>query len=48
MVRLMAGSKYAADIAYHLGKNRAEALAISRLPLIEAARAIDQIESRFR
>lgn len=48
MVRLMAGSRFAADIAYYLGKNRAQAVAISQMPLLDAAKAIDQIEARFR
>lgn len=48
MVMLMSGSPYAADIAYYLGTHKAEAMAISRLPLLDAARAIDAIESRIK
>jgi hypothetical protein len=48
MVRLMAGSDYAADIAYYLGTHKAEAKAIAMLPLLDAARAIDGIEARIR
>lgn len=48
MVILMSASPYAADIAYHLTTHRAEATAISRLPLLEAGRAIDQIEKSVR
>ena len=48
MVRLMAGSDYAADIAYYLGKHKAEARAIAMLPLLDAARAIDAIEARLK
>lgn len=48
MVILMTGSDYAADIAYYLGTHRAEATAISRLPMMDAARALDEIEARLR
>lgn len=48
MVRLMAGSDYAADIAYYLGTHKAEARAIAMLPLLDAARAIDAIEARLK
>lgn len=48
MVRLMAGSDFAADIAYYLGTHKAEARAIAMLPLLDAARAIDTIESKVR
>lgn len=48
MVRLMTGSTMAADIAYYLATHRAEATAISQMPLLEAARAIDRIESELK
>lgn len=48
MVMLMSGSTYAADIAYHLATHKAEAMAISTLPLLDAARAIDEIEAQVR
>lgn len=48
MVRLMTSSPMAADIAYYLATHRAEATAISRMPLLEAARAIDRIESELK
>ena len=41
MVMLMSSSQYAADLAYYFGTHKAEALAISRMPLLDAARAID-------
>lgn len=47
MVMLMSSSDYAADIAYYLGTHKAESTAISKLPLLEAARAIDDIEARL-
>lgn len=47
MLRLMSPRKYAADIAYYLGNNKMESLAISKLNLVEAARAIDGIEQRL-
>lgn len=48
MVRLMAGSDFAADIAYYLGTHKAEARAIAMLPLLDAARAIDEIEAKVK
>ena len=48
MVRLMTSSPMAADIAYYLATHRAEATAISQMPLLEAARAIDRIESELQ
>ncbi|MCT2559233.1 hypothetical protein N0B51_09575 [Tsuneonella sp. YG55] len=48
MVRLMTSSPLAADISYYLATHRAETTAISQLPLLEAARAIDRIESELR
>ena len=47
MVMLMSSSDYAADIAYHLATHKAEAMAISRLSLLDAARAIDAIEEKL-
>jgi hypothetical protein len=48
MVKLMAGSEFAADIAYYLGTHKAEARAIAMLPLLDAARAIDAIEAQTK
>lgn len=48
MVMLMSSSPYAADIAYYLATHKAESLAISRLPLLDAARAIDGIERQIK
>lgn len=48
MVRLMTSSPLAADIAYYLATHRAEATAISQMPLLEAARAIDRIERELK
>lgn len=48
MVRLMSSSTYAADIAYYLATHKAEAKAISLMPLLDAARAIDRIESQVK
>lgn len=48
MVMLMSVSPYAADIAYHLGTHKAEALAIAKLPLLEAGKAIDEIEAQVK
>lgn len=48
MIRLMTPSPLAADIAYYLGSNKIESLAISKMTLVQAARAIDQIESRLK
>lgn len=48
MVMLMSVSPYAADIAYHLGTHKAEALAIAQLPLLEAGKAIDTIEAQVK
>lgn len=47
MIELMASSPFAADIAYYLGKNKAEAARIARLPLLEQASAIRDIEQRI-
>lgn len=48
MVRLMTTSPLAADIAYYLGTHKYESLAISKMNLAQAARAIDQIETRLK
>lgn len=45
---LMTSSPLAADIAYYLCTHRAEATAISQMPLLDAARAIDKIEAELR
>jgi hypothetical protein len=48
MVRLMTSSPLAADIAYYLATHKYESLAISKMNLAQAARAIDQIEVRLK
>jgi hypothetical protein len=48
VVKLMTSSPYAADIAYYLATHRAEAAAISSMPLLEAARAIDALDRKFQ
>ncbi len=48
MIRLMTPSPLAADIAYYLGTNKLESLAISKMTLVEAARSIDRIEARLK
>ncbi len=45
MVRLMADSPYAADMAYYLGKHPYEAGQISRLPILGAAERLRAIEA---
>jgi len=47
VVWLMSTSPYAADIAYYLATHKAEAAAISSMPLANAGRAIDQIAAEF-
>lgn len=42
---LIKQSDRGADVAYHLGQNRALAMEISQLPLIEAARVIGRLEA---
>lgn len=44
MIKLMTGSPFAADIAYYLGKNKVEAAAISKMPMLQASKAIMNIE----
>jgi hypothetical protein len=46
MVRLMAYSPYAADIAYYLGKHRDEAERIAAMGFLDAAAAIQRIERK--
>ena len=48
MIRLMTPSPLAADIAYYLGTHKMESLAISKMPLIDSARAIDRIEAKLK
>jgi hypothetical protein len=45
MMGLMAESRYAADVAYYLGKHKDISAQISRLPLPEAAARIKVIEN---
>ncbi len=47
MIRLMTPSSFAADVAYYLGTNKLESLAISKMSLVEAARSIDRIETQL-
>jgi hypothetical protein len=47
MLGLMAESRYAADIAYYLGKHKEQAAAISIMSPNGAARAIYGIEAQF-
>lgn len=47
MVWLMSTSPYAADISYYLATHKAEAAAISRMPLVQAGRAIDALGAKF-
>jgi hypothetical protein len=47
MIGLMAESRYAADIAYYLGKNKGRAAQISAMTLPDAAAAIKDIESQL-
>lgn len=48
MIRLMTPSPLAADIAYYLGTHKMESLAISKMSLMEQARAIERIEGRLK
>ena len=48
MIKLMTGSSYAADIAYYLGKNKGEAAEISRMHILQASKAITDIENKMR
>ena len=48
MIRLMTPSPLAADIAYYLAGHKMESLAISKMNLVEAARAIDRIETKLK
>jgi hypothetical protein len=48
MVELLAESDYAADVTYHLGTNKAEAARIARLPFLDQAVAIKEIEKQVR
>jgi len=47
VVEILAESDAPADVAYYLGKNRTEAIAISRMTPIAAARAIAKIENQL-
>ncbi len=48
MIRLMTSSPLAADIAYYLGSNKLEALAISKMNLADASKSIDRIEKKLK
>lgn len=48
MIRVMAVSDYAADIAYYFGKNKIEAMAVANMPMVEAAKSIASIEKKFK
>ncbi len=47
MIKLMAGSPFAADIAYYLGSHKMEATAIKSMAMLDAARSISDIEKRL-
>ena len=47
MIKMMASSPLAADIAYYLGTNKMESVAIKSMPFLDAARAISDIEKRL-
>ena len=47
MIKLMAGSPFAADIAYYLGSHKMEAAAIKSMAMLDAARSISDIEKRL-
>jgi len=47
IVEILAESDAPADVAYYLGKNRTEAIAISRMTPIAAAREIAKIETKI-
>jgi hypothetical protein len=47
MIKLMAASPFAADIAYYLGAHKIEAMAIKTMSLADASQAISGIESRL-
>lgn len=44
MMRLMAGSRYAADLAYYFGKHGDESATVSRMRLLDAAKYIIRLE----
>jgi len=48
IISLMSERSYAADIAYYLGKNKLEAYAISEMPILQADKAISEIEARLK
>jgi hypothetical protein len=47
MIRLMAASPLAADIAYYFGTHKIESLAVSKMNPLEAAKTISQIEQQL-
>ena len=47
MIKIMAPSPFAADIAYYLGTHKIEAMAIKTMSLADASQAISGIESRL-
>ena len=47
MIKMMAPSPFAADIAYYLGTHKMEAVAIKGMPMLDAARSISDIEKRL-
>ena len=48
MIELLAESEYAADMTYYLGTNKAEAARIARLPFLDQAVAIKEIEKQVK
>ena len=47
MIRLMAGSRYGADISSYYEKHPLESQTVSRMSLLDAARAIIRVEAGF-
>ena len=47
MIKLMAMSEYAADIAYYFGTHKIEAVAVANMPILDAANRISSIEQKF-
>jgi hypothetical protein len=47
VVDILADCDHPADVAYYLAKNRVEGMAISRMPPLQAARAIAKLEDKI-
>lgn len=48
MIELLAESEYAADMTYYLGTSKAEAARIARLPFLDQAVAIKEVEKQVK